>query len=264
MTAARAETARENKSTRATFSKDALENPFAEGAFRWVAEGKYTEGERQGERCVTKWFKKGSVYEDEFFREDIKAVEKTIDLVSAWNNLNIVNKTIMVNRATVWTCDRRSGNWRGRKTLTEPFIHHFRKFNSNSGWANSKTPWPKVMQALSHFSYHVSGGQFVLCDLQGGIYSNAVVLTDPVILSRTRSYGVTDLGPSGILTFFHRHVCNEYCSRKWSQPRETAAYFPERKGTSMELTTQHHVPTEPYRPQLSAHYEDYEDSDSDY
>ena len=26
------------------------------------------------------------------------------------------------------------------------------------------------LQALSHFSYHATGGKFVLCDLQGGVY----------------------------------------------------------------------------------------------
>lgn len=31
-------------------------------------------------------------------------------------------------------------------------------------------PWHDVMQALSHFSYHVSGGSLVLCDLQGIVY----------------------------------------------------------------------------------------------
>ena len=91
----------------------------------------------------------------------------------------------------------------------EPFIQNYTKFNSNSGWADDSTPWPRVMQALSHFSYHITSGQFVLCDLQGGIYSNAVVLTDPVILSRSKRFGVTDLGPQGISSFFSNHVCNE-------------------------------------------------------
>jgi hypothetical protein len=33
------------------------------------------------------------------------------------------------------------------------------------------------MQALSHYSYHKSGGQLVLCDLQGGLTSQGAVLT---------------------------------------------------------------------------------------
>lgn len=38
------------------------------------------------------------------------------------------------------------------------------------------------MQSLSHFGYHVTGGNYVLCDLQGGVYHREVVLSDPVIL----------------------------------------------------------------------------------
>jgi len=41
-------------------------------------------------------------------------------------------------------------------------------------------PWDKVMQALSHFTYHISGGEFVLCDLQGGLSSDGAIITDPV------------------------------------------------------------------------------------
>ena len=48
----------------------------------------------------------------------------------------------------------------------EPFIENWEKFNSNTGWNNEGTPWPRVMQALSHFSYHASAGSTVLCDLQ--------------------------------------------------------------------------------------------------
>ena len=50
--------------------------------------------------------------------------------------------------------------------LLEPYVHNWRKFNSNTGWCRDDTVTGEVMQALSHFSYHTSGGQFVLCDLQ--------------------------------------------------------------------------------------------------
>jgi hypothetical protein len=45
--------------------------------------------------------------------------------------------------------------------------------------------WGKVMQDISHFSYHISSGSYVLCDLQGGIYQHEVVLSNPVILTTT-------------------------------------------------------------------------------
>lgn len=55
----------------------------------------------------------------------------------------------------------------------EPFVETFEKFNSNTGWApHTGEHWSEAMQALSHFSYHASHGQLLLCDLQGGAYGN--------------------------------------------------------------------------------------------
>lgn len=91
--------------------------------------------------------------------------------------------------------------------------------NSNSGWVNaSNDPWTRCMAALSHFSYEVSDGQFIVCDLQGGYNSAGFVLTDPVINSVGRKFGVTDLGISGITSFFAHHKCNEFCRGWWRVP----------------------------------------------
>ena len=38
----------------------------------------------------------------------------------------------------------------------------------------------KTMQALSHYSYHFSDGQRLVCDLQGGYYGDYYILTDPI------------------------------------------------------------------------------------
>ena len=73
----------------------------------------------------------------------------------------------------------------------------------------------------------------VLCDLQGAIYRDGVVLTDPVILSRNESYGVTDLGARGISTFFGRHVCNQFCEESWQIPNDQTRHFRAVKGTTM-------------------------------
>ena len=237
------QTARRNNAICATFENYELTHPFAEGGFRWVAKGKYIEGERSGEECVCKWFKSGHVDQAKFFDLDIKAMEKAHDLVKEWNNRHMIDKMVMVNIPEVWTfC---AGHLLGKKVLQEPFIKNYQKFNSNTGWADTDTPWPRVMQALSHFSYHVSAGQFVLCDLQGGVYSDAVVLTDPVILSRGKLYGETDLGPQGISSFFSNHQCNEFCSSSWSRPADQRQYHRPQPGTSMAGGTgaYQHVPT---------------------
>ena len=91
-----------------------------------------------------------------------------------------------------------------------------------------------MMQALSHFSYHITGGAFVLCDLQGGLYKDGAILTDPVLLSRDRRFGPTDLGSYGISSFFSYHQCNEFCDASWSKPRGPACYYEAIEGTTME------------------------------
>lgn len=245
------QTARRNDATRAEFTTYALAHPFAEGGFRWVAKGVYTEGLRTGQDCVCKWFKTGHVVEASFFDLDIRAMNKAHDLVRQWNSRRSLDNIIKVNIPEVWTGENVYGSLiAGKKMLQEPFIESYQKFNSNTGWADNATPWPRVMQALSHFSYHVSGGQYVLCDLQGGVYSDSVVLTDPVILSRDRCYGVTDLGPQGISSFFSNHRCNEFCNSNWSRPADQRRYFNPQAGTSMvhagaggRTNQNQHVPT---------------------
>ena len=242
----RAPTARENNSFSASFTEHNLRNPFAEGSFRWVSKGTYTSGERDGEPCVCKWFKTGGVCEESFFKTDILAAERSLKLIDEFNNTNIVNQVIRMNLPQVWTFTATDGNWGGKKVLQEPYIEKYQKFNSNTGWADDRTPWPKVMQALSHFTYHKSAGQFVLCDLQGGILRNGVVLTDPVILSRQQNqYGVTDLGIAGISNFFHHHVCNEFCKSHWQKPKDRNSYFQKSSSTSMIASK--NVPSHPSR-----------------
>ena len=129
-----------------------------------------------------------------------------------------MDKTVQVNMPQVWRFGKGRTRWSERKVLQEPFIENYQKFNSNTGWSDDSTPWPRVMQALSHFSYHESQGKHLLCDLQGGLYRNGVVLTDPVIMSAERAYGPTDLGQEGIISFFSHHQCNEYCRRSWRKP----------------------------------------------
>ena len=235
--------ARKNQSSFATVSTDEV---FATGGFKIVYRGVYKNGPRKGQDCVCKVFKTGAVYEKSFFDHEMNVVNRAMLLIEKFNAANLINKKIYLNQPAIWEFTQDSG-YAGQKNLIEPMIEDFEKFNSNSGWvADDDTPWNLVMQALSHFSYHVSGGFFLLCDLQGGIYRDGVVLTDPVIMSRRKEYGPTDLGPEGISTFFARHECNQYCRSEWTSPRNRDVYFDYRKGTSMI-----HVPTRPSRAAMS-------------
>ena len=234
--------ARENNATRANINTSVL---FAEGAFKNVYKGKYTQGDRSGEECVCKIFKSGSVYEDSYFENELKVVDKALEIINQFNKDGIINKSIWLNMPTVWTFLEGSSR-AGEKNLIEPMITNFEKvyatlmikFNSNTGWTPEEpSPWIQVMQAVSHYSFHSTNRQLLFCDLQGGIYKDGFVVTDPVIMSMTQSYGPTDLGSNGISTFFARHKCNKFCHSNWMLPHDKKVYFKVQKGSAMILPT---------------------------
>lgn len=227
-----------NASSRAAFPADTLLQPFAEGAFRLVGLGRYTEGVRFGELCVAKWFKpKYQVLEphaERLFQSDLKTVKMSLRILREWNPRWAVrdNKTIQMTAPEIWTLGAGAPpGWEGRKVLQEPFINGFLKWNSNTGWCLVDTQWARIMQALSHFSYHITGGQMVLCDLQGGLCATGAVLTDPVILSVGEKFGLTDLGQDGIRSFFAQHECNEFCRSSWILPRSRRVHYPAERST---------------------------------
>ncbi|KAI0200270.1 kinase-like domain-containing protein [Astrocystis sublimbata] len=186
---------RDNKSSTAIISRRMV---FAEGTFKIVYAGTYTNGPRKGQKCIAKEFKTGS--------------------------------HVLLNMSQIWVNTNTS-----EKSLVEPMIENFEKFNSNSGWADiTGGMWSEAMQALSHYSYDNSGGQLLLCDIQGGSYSNGYILSDPVIMSQRRTYGPTDLGRDGIRSFFLRHTCNRFCKQHWTKPaRQGRASIPMTRGTTM-------------------------------
>jgi hypothetical protein len=228
--------ARKNDATKANVHCAVM---HASGAFKNVYKGVYTIGERQGEQCVAKRFKSGSVFENAYFDVELKVVAKSLEIINNFNNDGLIDKPIWLNEPTVWEFEESK-----EKVLVEPFIDNFEKFNSNTGWTpNQSTPWIEVMQALSHYSYQVSQRALMICDLQGGSYKDGFIITDPVIMSTAREYGPADLGPQGISTFFARHRCNKFCKTHWLKPSDKTAYYQEQESSMMVLPTRSSRPT---------------------
>jgi hypothetical protein len=75
-----------------------------------------------------------------------------------------------------------------------------------------------------------------VCDIQGGIHSKGVILTDPAIHSKKGEFGVTDHGPHGISTFFSTHRCNMFCCSFWRKPVDCTQYLEPQEGTSMSAS----------------------------
>lgn len=225
--------ARKNNATSAKFD---FSKVFGKGAFKIVYKGTYTNGERAGEACVCKMFDSGSLYETSFFASELEVVACALDIINKFNKAKIIDKEIWLNEPAIWTIVGPKGA--KQKVMVEPMIANFEKFNSNVGWTpDNSTYWSKAMQALSHFSYHSSNRALLLCDLQGGVYKDGFVLTDPVIMSSTQEYGPTDLGSMGISTFFSNHQCNQYCNSQWLVPHDRKPYVTVQQGTMMALPT---------------------------
>eukprot|EP00929_Paragymnodinium_shiwhaense_P113479 TRINITY_DN81768_c0_g1_i1.p1 TRINITY_DN81768_c0_g1~~TRINITY_DN81768_c0_g1_i1.p1 ORF type:complete len:557 (-),score=102.32 TRINITY_DN81768_c0_g1_i1:306-1976(-) len=201
-----------------------------EGKFRKVYQGQYTVGERVGQANVNKVFKDGTqAFESSFFDQDLAVVEKAIDIANAFNAAKKFSHFVQVCKPAVWQMMDTK-----QKILVEPFVKGFESFNSNTAWVGSSA-WAQALQSISHFSYHHTDGQMVLCDLQGAIENDTVILTDPVLNSQDKRYGPTDLGAKGIENFFHHHVCTKWCDSGWQKPLRTFKHFTPMQGTSMAL-----------------------------
>lgn len=219
--------ARENNAAESTTD---WTKSIGEGKFRKVFKGEYTIGPRTGQAQVLKVFKDGTeAFEDSFFAHDVALCEKSIEIADAFNKIKKFGSMVQVCKAEIWVRKKTK-----QRLLSEPFLSNFQNFNSNSGW-QAAGEWSNALQSLSHFSYHHSQGDLVLCDLQGAIEDDCVVLTDPVLNSKDKRFGPTDLDQKGIENFFHHHTCSKWCDPAWSKPRTTNKHFVPQAGTTMML-----------------------------
>ena len=187
---------------------------IGEGKYKVVVRGTY----ETGSLAADKFLKTGVTFDSDCFLDDVANAEAALKYVAGFHDY-INNETpfrgrvsIKVNIPAVWT--QSSGHLVGQKVLREPFIKNFKKFNSNSGAADITAV---VAQALSHYSYHASDGNEILCDLQGGQVGESYVLSDVVLMSKTKKYGNTDLGVTGIENWMHHHRCTQFCSSQWKK-----------------------------------------------
>ena len=244
---------------------------LGEGAFRIAYAGTYIGGNRNNQDAVCKCFKNQyKPLEAEFFQYDYRVADRAIEFAEEWNAMCEYGKEILMTKGDI----KRIGN---TLYLVEPLIRYFTKFTSNNGWIASEDDegWTVLaMEAFSHFTYHRSGGQMIVCDLQGRYRYNQYrkdkcrfELTDPAICSRRRSYGPTDLGEKGIESFFANHYCNRFChadGNHWASPRARRNWFVKSSNTSMLRTTATNMLATTNRAKFNAQLRPfYEDDSSD-
>eukprot|EP01083_Nonionella_stella_P215822 776405_1 len=209
-------------------------HPFAEGSTKQSHEGIYGEEapkEKYGQTAVVKKLKNGlnksplSIKTQ--FNNDILTHKIAAEYASIWNGLNKENNSnINIQIPYITQINKTStSKWfntfskyyhsDGEYILVEDYLHgNFEKFNSNTGWVKNNKSF---INAFSHWTYHHSNGQYLVCDLQGvKNINNQYKLTDPVITSKNGNiFGNTDLGIVGISNWFYFHKCNQYCNKNW-------------------------------------------------
>ncbi len=91
----------------------------------------------------------------------------------------------------------------------------FKKWSNNEGHVNTNE-YTNLLNAFSHWTFEYSDEYLIVTDLQGFVYKNdEYILTDPAILCQEDEdrFGATNLGSSGIRTFFFNHQCNTICKQ---------------------------------------------------
>lgn len=190
--------------------------PFGEGQCRYAFKGVYVgKGPLNGKECVAKVFidEAGRHYRN--YVPDINVSLKANELAKAFNAQYSSSKPlrfIVPQLATVTEVPY--GNVYAEvndKILVEDFIEgKYEKFNTNGGWESDSVT---AVPAFSHYTYWKTGGELLVCDIQGVRTPTGYILTDPAVLSRKEGqFGPTDGGPSFMARFFRAHQCNSVCS----------------------------------------------------
>jgi hypothetical protein len=103
-----------------------------------------------------------------------------------------------------------------KNNIEDPDDPEWLKFNTNAGHVvdlpHIDQQLVKIAAAFSHYTYHITNGYLMVVDLQGIIYKNNIILTDPAIhCKEAYRFGGTNLSTEGFKLFFNTHKCNSLC-----------------------------------------------------
>ena len=189
------------------------QTPFAQGRFRLAYMGEYTApASKRGTKVVVKIRKDTYTWQHSDW-DTTKAVhQKASELAQGFNSFSGTNypirftdiKTHKVVKGAPWT--RPSVD---EYVIVEDYIPgDYKKWCNNYGFVSTES---ESMPAFMHWSWVHTKGELMVADLQGVWKREGFVLTDPAIMSLNNSYGVTDTGVEGMIMFFYKHLCNQFC-----------------------------------------------------
>ena len=189
---------------------------FAEGRFRRAYRGTWTAPPSEaGHPCVVKELKEGFTWKPTDWDTTVKIYERAKELAAPFNAEIHTNKPISFTDVHVMQVVSRSEPnkrpWLNEYVTCEDFIPgDFKKWCNNYGYIDTQS---SSLHAFMHWSWCHTCGEEMVADLQGVRNPHSFKLTDPVIISLSKSYGATDMGVEGMIMFFLKHQCNSFCRR---------------------------------------------------
>ena len=93
-------------------------------------------------------------------------------------------------------------------TCEDYIAGEYKKWCSNYGYIDDSS---LSLPGFMHWSWWYTDADIMVADLQGVRYDDHYLLTDPAILSLSKSYGVTDTSVEGMAMFFLKHKCGCFC-----------------------------------------------------
>jgi hypothetical protein len=129
--------------------------------------------------------------------------------------------------AAVTQIDTRSTLAFGKKFKKDEYVAFedklegkFTTFIDNRGETLDRDKCCLILEAFIHFSFVVSGENFVICGLKG-VYrkdKSDFILTNPTIHSREGKFGQKDKRDPGIRDVTKNHTCNKFCQMFMKKP----------------------------------------------
>ena len=196
----------------ATFSPTS----FAQGRFRRAYKGTWTAPPWDaGRKCVVKECKESYTWEATDWDTTLQVTEKAKELASAFNTNVGTTRPITYTDVHVMKVVSRSDPNATPKlneyVTCEDYIEgSFEKWCNNYGYID---PTYASMPGFMHWTWWYTDGELMIADLQGVRKDDSYLLTDPVIMSLSGSYGATDTGVEGMAMFFLKHECGLFCNK---------------------------------------------------
>ena len=180
--------------------------PFAKGAFRFAY---YGVDRNQPMVFKTLIFSRDPVTDEKEHEENVKLQLLSDYYIKKFNAIKPATAPRM-RYVGARLYEMNGVRYFGEDVLPGKFV----KYNNNSTYVNPD-PEGALAQTFSHFTYHMTGGKLLICDIQGcyDVARKEFVLTDPACHTTVgvKEFGDSNLGQKGMDLFFSVHECNQFC-----------------------------------------------------